>query len=478
MKLVARLDPSTNAAHVTPLLTQLLSMVGIPFTIADPRGKPRAEPRTIQLDALGPDGYGVDTTLTMKVPERWSRAARVKVHWDRHIPCLYHQENGPPPRFIADGRLDVDVLGAMEFCIAGEELVTQHRDGIGRFRPEFSVLDELGLSFTPPIDRYVVEIRNWFQARAPHLVSASWRDGARFLVALTHDVDMLLDTRPSLGRIVHAARRGVAQRRGVALQTAVTELARFATRRARAQPVFNFDEWVKLEERHGVRSTYHFMGDYGPGRDSEDPWYQYGDRGLFRGTARRLRDVMRALSEDGFDVGLHASIGSFRDRAALARDTASLEAAIGHTPVSVRAHHLRFDLTAAEAFAAQGFAVDSSVGGMGFARGIGYPHPSYVGTAAAGLIELPTVAMDHIFFKEARQGLPSEVIERRLQRLLEEVRASGGAVALLFHTDVVDGERKHGIYERLLTWIEGNGGRSTTASDVAAQWQARTARLR
>lgn len=415
---------------------------------------------------------GGDRHVAVPLGPRWERPERVSVLWDGDVPVLHDREVERPSGCVVGAAAGSDLLAAIEFCAGGEEGVSGARDGRGRFRPEYSVLEDLGLTRIAGLDRYVARLRSRLTG-SPESSPPAWPGGARFLVALTHDVDSLFDDAPSISRLRHLAVAGLRSRRRDAAALALVEGVRLVVpRRSRDGHRFNFDAWVALERAEAVRSTFHFFGDAGP-RDVDDAWYGHAAAGAFAGRQITLRAVMRTLMDDGFDVGLHSSIASFHDEDAIRSDVEAITTATGRRPVSVRAHHLRTDQGHCRLMAGAGLGVDTSIGGMGFVRTLASPHPAYISADGPDLIEVPTVAMDHIFFKEARQGLPTEIATRRLDGVLQEVRRVGGVAAVLFHTDSFDAERKMGIYRWLITRIRELGGRCTTAAELVTAWEDR-----
>lgn len=464
--------PGVDEARARRLGVELLPRLGIGFRISETDAPahaaaaatlafvPPGAPRT-QDERSG-------TLLELPLGDPWIDVAGLRATWVGDVPVL-HPSGATPRTLVDDGRVAFPILEAMEFLLRREEELVPERDPRGRFRPEYSIVDELGLAPFAAIERGIDALAAWLVERAPNLERRGW-DGARFVVALTHDVDSVTSGRPSLRKAEHLLRSGLAARRGLALESGAGEVARVLSRGTGVAP-FNFLPWWQLEADAGVGATYHFFGDYERDRDPDDAWYRYEDRGLRDGAQQRLADVMRDMARRGVDVGLHASIASFDDPDRLRRESASLARAIDAEPVSVRCHHLRFDARrSAPAFVRAGLRFDSSVGGVGFTKGTAFPYEVPAG-ADGSLIEIPTVAMDHILVKDARHGLPSSLARRRIERILGEVRDRNGGVAVLFHPDV---DEKLELYRWTIAWIRDNGGSCVTARDLGERWLRRT----
>ncbi len=469
------IHPAADGTRARHLAAQLLGMIGFPFGFGR-LGEPEPGAAKARVTILPPGA--TDTTATDGTPtlaivlgKPWDDPAAVRVAWRGGLPLLHLESAGAPAALLDGDRVTADVLGALEFLLEGEERLITERDERGRFRAAFSVLDDLGLSYAPPIDRVAAALRHSLAEHAPALGTTGWGDDAAFLVALTHDVDGIFDARPQRRKIGHLLRAGLAARSGLAFERAVTEVARLALRGPRpGPPGFNFGSWLSFERRAGVRSTYHVFADYEAGRHTDDAWYTYAERGRLDGRVLAFGDALRTLAVEGFEIGLHTSIASFADDARVARELASVARAAGAPVRSARAHHLRFDtVRSGPGYAAAGITQDSSMSGVGFVRGSGFPFR----LAGAGrLLELPTVVQDDHLLKDWRLGLPGPLAERKVARVLGEVRDAGGGAAILFHTDQ---DTKLALYEWIVDWIRGHRGRCVTAAELGDRWRQRSA---
>lgn len=467
------IDPTLDRTRARRLATQLLGMIGAPFgigTLGDEEPGASARVAIVRAGASSPEP---PPTLTLTLGDAWRDPAHVRVAWRNDLALLCPTATAAPPRFADDGRVLADVLGALEFLLEGEERTTPDRDERGRFRATYSVLDALGLDQVAVLDRYAAELRRILRQRAPAILVPEWGD-TRFVVALTHDVDGIFGRRPQLRKLVHYATSGTRLRRGLAVEQAGTELLRLIGRPRLGSPQFDVSPWVAFERREGVSSTFNFFGDYEGGRDPDDAWYSYAEHGRLDGRILTLGEAVRVLASDGFEIGLHTSIASFGKPDRVRRERDSLAVASGQQPLSVRAHHLRFDsVKSSRDYAACGLRYDLSASGVGFIRGTGFPYA--VGDEPHGtLVELPTVLQDDHLLKDWRMGLPPVLAQRRIEQILGEVRDQGGGAAILFHPDHED---KIPLYRSVLVWIRENGGRCVTAAELGSRWRRRSTPL-
>ena len=278
----------------------------------------------------------------------------------------------------------------------------------------------------------------------------------RFLVALTHDVDLL-----GVGGFPSALRRlagGIVRRDGQRLREGTAFLLDAAARR---DPAFRLD-------RMGPPSTCFFLA------RQDDPHDGYPRR--YRPALGR--SLQRAAAE-GREIGLHASYRA-RDRTGGITEEAA-ELPSNNVLQGLRHHYLRSapERLAAELRAA-GLRYDSSIGWPsrpGLRAGTPYPYRLWdPERREPGAWELPLVLMDATLAEERYLGLDPAAAFNLAVKTLEPVAEHGGAVAILWHPPShhpLLSKGYDGLYRRLLAWIEEQGGRTGTATETLDRWEAR-----
>ena len=281
----------------------------------------------------------------------------------------------------------------------------------------------------------------------------SYPGGERFLVALTHDVDLL-----GVGGYPAAVRRlaaGVVRRSPERLREGWAFLLDAFARR---DPYFTL-EWM------GPPSTCFFLTRQEDPRDGYPKRYQPA-----------LPGALRRAAADGREIGLHASFRAREREGAIAEEAAMLGDAQG-----LRHHYLRSNphRLAAELRVA-GLRYDSSLGWAsraGLRAGTPYPYHLWdPERREPGAWELPLVVMDVSLSEERYAGLDAEHGYEAAVEALEPVAEHGGAVAILWHPPSHHPRLSRGydrVYTRLLEWIQEHGGWTGTASEVLDRWEAR-----
>lgn len=310
------------------------------------------------------------------------------------------------------------------------------------------------------VNRIFLFLRRWAARRVGRAEEELFGrlPAARF--RLTHDVDAVSKT-PALRfkeasfHGFNASRLAVRGRIGAAAAK-LREAARFVVG---AADYWCFPSLRALEERSGVRSTFHLyagpLGRWrGPRRSLLDPAYDPREP--------RLAGEIRSLIAGGWTIGLHLAFDSWRSADRMAVERAALEAVAGVPVVCCRQHWLRFSWRETwKAQADAGLTLDSSLGfndRPGFRNGCALRFrpwdPERGGPLA--IEALPLLFMDSHFYSYELHDDGSRAAA--MARWLEEVRVVGGEVSLLWHQRVLHPDYGWGAgYEDLVARVAGTG---------------------
>lgn len=313
------------------------------------------------------------------------------------------------------------------------------------------------------VNRIFLFLRRWAARRTGQTEDSLFGPRPRAAFVLTHDVDALEKT-PAIRikRIVvdtvAAARLALASRwRDAAARVGAG--TRFALTPA---DYWLFDDVCALEASFGYRSLFLFA-DRGEGRRRPvawllDPGYRIDDP--------RVTGLMRKLIGNGWEVGVHPGIGSWKDAVAQASIVRSATQSSGQNVELCRQHWLRFswqDTWAAQA--AAGIKIDFTLGfndRPGFRNGAALRyHPWNSGAAAPHSIEsVPTILMDSHFYDYAYPADPGAA----MQPWIDEVVAVGGEASLLWHVHTMHQEYGWADgYRRLLDLLKQRQARVVAA---------------
>jgi hypothetical protein len=344
-------------------------------------------------------------------------------------------------------RPDGDELAEAFFHLARVEERGGARDERGRFPAAASCLDALD----PPLER----LRRALGLEPPRY------GGARFAVALTHDVDI-----PR--RWTRIGIRGAAARlRHGALHEA-RALARVPLHKLRGtDPNWRFAEIAAEERAHGAHgSTFYVMAGHGHRADGAAP-----------DDYERLRPkLVETLLEASAEVGLHGSYLAAEDQARLAAEKEELERLAG--PVAGhRYHYLRVDPHRnLVPLAGLGFRYDTTLGfpdALGFRAGIAHPFRpwDFESDAPSALVEVPLAAMDATLAEARYRGLSADAAKPQLLALLDWAAEHGGGFSILWHPERFDAPSARGwnrLYFDVLDAVRERGGVCLPAGELAA----------
>ena len=329
------------------------------------------------------------------------------------------------------------------------------RDRHGRFRAGASCLDLVD----PPLEHL---------RRRLGLESPRW-GGARFAIALTHDVDMpwrwtRRGVRGSVGRMKRAALAG---RPVPALREARALTAVPLHKLRRTDPNWRFERILRLESARDVRSTFFLLAGHHHPADGSTP--EAYDR-----LRPRLVQLLRAGSAE---IGLHGSYTAAEHPERLADEKMVLDE-LGASVRGQRFHYLRVDPhTNLPALERLGLAYDTTLGyaeAPGFRAGIAQPFRpwNFEEERPLDLVEIPLAAMDVTFSAPRYLGLPPRAAERRLLDLVDWAAEHGGGFSVIWHSDRFDPATSGGwdrLYLRLIDAVRAKGGVCMPAGELAGE---------
>lgn len=373
---------------------------------------------------------------------------------------------------LAQGSRAVDVPAGVRVVYAGDEVFLRALPDDALRLPETTtaVLDlacerlRRGRSGDgiPALDDAVAEIEGCLDRHAPGFtriprVPAPYRCA----VVLTHDVDAV--DRWTAQHVMHLARH-VRERIGFEGGRALLRLPWAAARRAWDRPAIaaRVHACLELERRHGAHASYLFFSPETRHRTALDGWYTPSTR-FGHGD---VTELWRAMDRDGFDVGLHLSIGAHDDSLAVAAEWNALRAILPRL-ASCRSHYLKVvpGLTAA-ALASVGARVDLNLVATGYPQGTGAPFRH----ADTETYCLPTVMEDSQLPVDGAGAAVCDRVWAAWEGVLSAARRHGSVATVLLHPGKADAPA---MLERLLRWGEANEAWMTSAARFIEHWHRR-----
>jgi hypothetical protein len=374
---------------------------------------------------------------------------------------------------IADGApaLPLDPawdLRAAAATLARTEELGGAADEHGRFPASASAIP----AGTAPLDELVLALRE-AAAGVGATPAPVYPKGARFAVALTHDIDTpwrwsrrgLLGAGARLKTALLAGDTGSARLEAAGLARAPLH------RMLGSDPNWSHDRFAKSERRHGFRSTCFVLAAHRDPHDGAAP----------DAYERRRARLVSELDRLGLEVGLHASYTCLADEPLVSGERAVLSRLLGGPIAGNRHHYLRLPWhEGIRALDRLGFSYDTTLGYAerpGPRAGLSFPfRPWDIATGARmRILELPLVLMDTTLAERRYLALSPEAAWEEVERVLDHLHDVGGCAAVLWHNDRFDSVYGGGwdrLYDRLLEGIAARGGHADTAGALAAHWRA------
>ena len=372
------------------------------------------------------------------------------------------------------------------------EVESPVRDAWGNWDFSFGEANLRGRLYQPWLDRPLAALREKLAAEHPERPPEPlWPQGKPFAVCLTHDMDfitlqpsmvhslrtMARNTRLLLGPDGRAAAAGAL--RGLAV--AAWQIATLKALRPRRERTY--DEWLKLEDRYGFKSTFFYFPQTVSAPHVYDCLYAYDDPAVFDGRRMKVRDMMREMARAGWDIGLHGSYHSALRAGLLAEQRRVVEDAVGRPVSATRQHWLHYDVRVTPRLQSDaGLRADSTQGfnrNVGFRAGTSFPYACWDLERATELpvLEVPQHVMDGALFTANALEYDVDLAVRHCVRLLDEVQAVGGCLTLSWHPNGIQDPKYWAVYETVLAEAAHRGAWGCSVGDLQRWWTERAGRI-
>lgn len=367
-----------------------------------------------------------------------------------------------------------------------EELEVQHRDRWDCWEYGFSESYRDGTLLVPEIDEWAAERRA--ELASTTSLAPLWPEGRPFAVCLTHDVDLVSDV-STLAQMLRSMQTALAPGgppRARAMRIAAPPVRAARSIRggiSRAPHTDALERSLAIEQKRGVTASYFFTVFPGDESSRFDCTYTTADRCTFRGRRCRVRDMLRMLAADGFDVGLHGSYPSAVRPGLLAREREQLELATGLDINTTRQHFLHWDVRATPALQeSAGLRADSSVGfnrAIGFRAATSLPYRLFdlLAQRPLDVLEVPLVIHDGPLLRDDGLELDLGLARETMQLVIERVASAGGVATLLFHPNNFARSEFVDLYSWAIDYVLDRGGWVTSLRELDRWWRRRGSAL-
>jgi len=320
------------------------------------------------------------------------------------------------------------------------------RDRFGRFLYEFSTNRNV---LEPIVSKHLFD---------EGFLRVEWPENHKFAACLTHDVDQVYPTWKYT--LFNTAKFALKLKPKEGFKRLVSK----AEKNTSSNPCWNFREILKLEERHGAKSSFYFKATL---KDSVDWAYDIED----------VKDELNYITDMGWEVGLHGGYCSYNDHKELKNEKERLEKALGKKVNGTRMHYLRFNVPDTWRLLADlGFKYDITFGYpdmVGFRNGMCHPFKPYdlEEKKEVDIFEIPLTVMDVALFGNMHLH-PNEawII---MKYLIDVTERNKGVITILWHNTTFDsifwGEWAK-FYERILKYLNERKAWASSAEDIYKHW--------
>ncbi len=274
--------------------------------------------------------------------------------------------------------------------------------------------------------------------------------GKNFLIWLSHDVDRVQKT------IFHSIYYFFKERKFSHLQDIFSK----------NNPYWNFDRIMALEGQYNAKSTFFFLNETMKA-DILQPKSYILAKGRYDITSPKIKQIIKAIDKNGWEVGLHGSYQSFLDKELLTREKRTLEEVIGHEIGGIRQHYwnnvipktwaiqrsigLKYDAT---------FATKDDIG---FRENIYYPFRPF----DDDFLVIPTVIMEYYLFNKADGNV--DVAKKMINDLIDFCKNKRAVFSVLWHPHFINPKEfpdLYNLYEYLLKRASEEGGYFITPKNL------------
>ncbi len=321
--------------------------------------------------------------------------------------------------------------------------------------------EEYNSPFTDRYERfpyYISKSKNVFEPAVSEVLICNgfdpvYPENKNFAVCLTHDIDVVY---PS--RIMYSSKALIQGKFADAFKIPFSRIKKSWN------PLWNFKEIMKLEERYGATSSFYFLA-----LDPEEEDFSF--------RVEDLEQEIGDISDKGWEVGLHGGHNSYNNPADIKQKKKKIERVMGNKIIGYRNHYLRFKVPDTWEFLRDaGFKYDSTLGYaecVGFRNGMCHPFRPY--NLETGkeieILEIPLTIMDHTLLGSYMK-LDFKKAWALTKKLIDTVEKYRGVITILWHNNAYMQGENLKFYEKILEYCSEKNAWLTSGEDVCRWWDS------
>lgn len=350
---------------------------------------------------------------------------------------------------------DKDIIASTFFLLSGyEEYLNLKRDKYQRFLFEFSFYKKDQIYTKPMVEKYRDYTITLLNQIGILCVRKNIWSNKEYALFLSHDVDGIYKYRNSIKSLAK-----------IFLKPSKFTFIEFLKSKynQRNDPYFlGFDYLMEESKKYGFKSTFFFISKI---REKLDDFYNITDQAIV--------DTMEKIKFNKFEVGLHATIASYKNRLFLKEE----KNLFNFTIDGIRQHYLMNNICETAQYQNKLFQYDSTLGFVdmiGFRRGTCLPFQLYDidKEAPLELYEIPLNAMD-VTLKQYMK-LSEDTSYVLLQNMATEIKKYNGIFSFLWHPGNCSDEWStwlSKVYEPILKELHQSNVESLTGIEILKKMQ-------
>lgn len=182
-------------------------------------------------------------------------------------------------------------------------------------------------------------------------------------VCLSHDIDRTQKTYQYVTKSISSILKG--NFRGV-----TNQVLSFM----KPDQFWTFQDFIDIEQKFKIRSTVFFLNESIKLNLFKPNSYKLA-LGRYKIDEKRIIKIIKWLDINGWEIGVHGSYNSFKNKELLSKEKHTLETIVGHPIIGIRQHYLNLNENTWKYQKEAGFKYDSS---WGFTSSIGFKDDKYL----------------------------------------------------------------------------------------------------
>lgn len=363
------------------------------------------------------------------------------------------------------------------------EVEVRTRDQWGNWEWPFAESQREGKLYRPWLDEPLAELRNRLMQEHPEWPwEPLWPNGQSFALCLTHDVDIVSQhaTGGAFLRAFYRMQKAHERKKEHAKRLVWTGISAVSGWiRNGKDPLWHYEDWLKLEDRFGFRSTFFFFPSYLAKPAVWDANYHLRDRIVFARRLMTVSQMMQVIHRAGWEIGLHGSYYSATETGLLSYEREQIQSVIEDSVISIRQHWLHYDISQTPRLQMEaGFHCDSTQGfnrSIGFRAGTSFPYWcwDHRTQSTIPLLEIPQHIMDGALFTTNALEYDAELALRHCLQLMDRVARVGGCLTLNWHPNYLNDGKWWSVYQMLLEEGARRNAWGCTTGQLYAWWAQR-----